>query len=122
MTDPREVVLVERRGAVAIVTLNRPERRNAIKGALLRRLRAVLADLDADPAVRAIVLTGAGNAFCAGMDLAELDSLVDAPDLIVTDPVSGVTGPWARLGTPVGGRSKAPPSRVVSSSGSCATC
>lgn len=57
---------------VAVVTLNRPERRNAISAALMIRLRDVLADLDARPDVRAIVLTGADPAFCAGLDLAEL--------------------------------------------------
>ncbi len=65
-------VLVEVSGQVAIVTLNRPERRNAISAALLTALRAELAALDARGDVAAIVLTGADPAFCAGLDLAEL--------------------------------------------------
>ncbi len=62
----------EERGGVALVTLNRPARRNALSGALLTALRATMAELDGQPAVRAIVLTGADPAFCAGLDLAEL--------------------------------------------------
>lgn len=65
-------VLTHVTGQVATVTLNRPERRNAISGALLSGLRAALAELDASADVRAIVLTGADPAFCAGLDLAEL--------------------------------------------------
>jgi len=68
MTD----VLVEVDNLVAVVTLNRPERRNAITGKLLAGLRDALAGLDARADVRAIVLTGADPAFCAGLDLTEL--------------------------------------------------
>ena len=68
MTD----VLCEIRGVVAVVTLNRPERRNALSAALLAGLRAALAELSADSAVRAIVLTAADPAFCAGLGLTEL--------------------------------------------------
>ena len=65
-------VLVEVDDLVAVVTLNRPERRNAISGKLLAGLRDALAELDARADVRAIVLTGADPAFCAGLDLSEL--------------------------------------------------
>ncbi len=68
MTDVRSEV----DGLVATVTLNRPERRNAISGSLLTQLRATMAELDASPGVRVIVLTGADPAFCAGLDLTEL--------------------------------------------------
>ena len=57
---------------VATVTLNRPERRNAISSALLAELRQILAEVDGRSDVRAIVLTGADPAFCAGLDLNEL--------------------------------------------------
>ncbi len=63
-------VLIERRGAVALLTLNRPEARNAINRAAALALEEALAAADADDEVRAIVLTGAGDkAFSAGMDL-----------------------------------------------------
>jgi len=62
---------MERRGAVAVVTLDRPDRLNAISGALLADLHAALDEANRDATVRAIVLTGAGRAFCAGQDLKE---------------------------------------------------
>jgi 2-(1,2-epoxy-1,2-dihydrophenyl)acetyl-CoA isomerase len=62
-------LLSERDGAVAILTLNRPERLNALTGALGDELHAALRELAGDGAVRAIVLTGAGRAFCSGADL-----------------------------------------------------
>jgi enoyl-CoA hydratase len=65
-------------GLVATVTLNRPQRRNAISGNLLTELRATMAELDASAAVRVIVLTGADPAFCAGLDLTELGQ-ADSP-------------------------------------------
>jgi enoyl-CoA hydratase len=65
-------VLCERRDNVALVTLNRPARRNALSAGLIAALRATVAELDAHPGIRAIVLTGADPAFCAGLDLTEL--------------------------------------------------
>jgi methylglutaconyl-CoA hydratase len=67
------VSLVERAlaGGVLTVTLNDPERRNALSRALTTELVAVLDDADANPAVRVVVLTNAGTTFCAGADLSE---------------------------------------------------
>ena len=65
--------MTERRGAVAVVTLNRPQAMNALSRALRLQLARTIHALDADPEVRAIVLTGAGDrAFSAGLDLKEL--------------------------------------------------
>src|SRR6202007_3356554 len=64
-----EPVLFERRGAAAWITLNQPERRNALGDALGGALGAHLRTAVADPRARAIVLTSAGPAFCAGADL-----------------------------------------------------
>jgi enoyl-CoA hydratase len=62
----------DRRGEVEVLTLNRPEKRNALNKELLTALADAFAELEADDEVKAIVLTGAGDrAFCAGMDLAE---------------------------------------------------
>ena len=69
MSDVLRCELLDR---IAVVTLSRPDRRNALSGELLTTLRATLAELDADPGVRVIVLTGADPAFCAGLDLTEL--------------------------------------------------
>ncbi|MGE3968990.1 MAG: enoyl-CoA hydratase-related protein, partial [Dongiaceae bacterium] len=65
--------LFERRGDVGIVTMNRPERLNAIGGTLLADLHRALVAAMADAAVGAVVLTGAGRAFCAGDDLKEFE-------------------------------------------------
>jgi methylglutaconyl-CoA hydratase len=63
-------VLVERRGAVQWITINRPERRNAMNDAVCDAIAAAMVAATADPEVRAVVLTGAGDrAFCAGADL-----------------------------------------------------
>jgi enoyl-CoA hydratase/carnithine racemase len=67
-----EQVLVDRRGAVAHVLLNRPERYNALSLSLMGELRAALERLSGDGAVRAIVVAGAGRGFSAGHDLAEM--------------------------------------------------
>jgi enoyl-CoA hydratase/carnithine racemase len=65
--------------AVAVVTLNRPEVRNAINDALRTELVAVLERVAADEAVRALVLTGAGKAFCAGGDIAGMKARLESP-------------------------------------------
>jgi enoyl-CoA hydratase len=62
-------VLVERRGAVQIITINRPEAKNALNAAVAAGIRDAADELDADPDLRAGVLTGAGGVFSAGMDL-----------------------------------------------------
>lgn len=74
---PTAPVLVERRGAVALITLNRPDRLNALTVAMESQYFDVLRQSDGDPAVRAIVVTGAGRGFCAGMDMAADDEAAD---------------------------------------------
>ncbi|MFD0019939.1 enoyl-CoA hydratase/isomerase family protein [Streptomyces sp. NPDC058382] len=67
------VLEVEKQGPIAIVTLNRPARRNSFTPEMLVRLADAWDDIEADPAIRVAVLTGAGDAaFCSGGDLAEL--------------------------------------------------
>jgi len=68
---------IETKGAIRILTLNRPEKRNALDTALSRALLEALRAADADETVRCVVLTGAGPAFCAGADLAEFKGLRD---------------------------------------------
>lgn len=66
-----EEVLYEVGEGIATLTLNRPERLNTISGPMLARLTQLLIKANEDPAVRVIVLTGTGRAFCAGLDLVD---------------------------------------------------
>ena len=66
-----EIVLVEKEGPLALITLNRPEKLNALDYALIDRLMEVLDVIEDDDGIRALVLTGAGNrAFSSGADIA----------------------------------------------------
>ena len=78
MSDSDRVLSVVRDGVLTI-TLNRPEKRNAIDAAMLDALLAVLERADIDATVRVIALRGAGKDFCAGMDLDELLASADKP-------------------------------------------
>lgn len=74
MTDSTsESVVYEERGAVALLTLNRPQTLNSFTREMHQRLRDLLDRAEAAPHIRALVLTGAGRGFCAGLDLSELD-------------------------------------------------
>ena len=67
-------VLVEKSDHIATITLNRPDRLNAISGPMLRELSRQLVKADAERDTRVIVLTGAGRGFCAGLDLQAVSS------------------------------------------------
>jgi len=79
MTEP--TVLCEARGAVALVTLNRPQALNSFTRAMHKELWAALDQIESDKAIRACVITGAGRGFCAGADLVEFD-FAPGPDLV----------------------------------------
>lgn len=66
--------LIERRGHVLIVTLNRPKARNALSGPMMALMRQAWDEVDANPDIRVAILTGAGGAFCAGADLKAMTS------------------------------------------------
>ena len=92
---------VELRDHVAHVTLNRPEARNALSRAVNVELARLAAELGADPEVRAIVLTGAGDqAFCAGADLKERKGVPAAESKPYIDAISGAIDAWARIPQP----------------------
>lgn len=75
-----ELVLVRVEKPATILTLNRPDKRNALNRALVTALVEALRQAIADPHTRAIILTATGPAFCAGMDLHELAETLDRPD------------------------------------------
>jgi methylglutaconyl-CoA hydratase len=77
MSDP--LVLYSIQPPAAILTLNRPERRNALSRGLIAALSDCFQRAGEDPAARCVILTGAGSVFCAGMDLAELAESLDLP-------------------------------------------
>jgi enoyl-CoA hydratase len=77
MTAP--VVLYEKTGRIARITLNRPDKLNAINDVLPRALRDAVGEANRDDAVHVIVLSGAGRAFCAGYDLEMRRSRAPSP-------------------------------------------
>jgi len=80
MSDDAELVRLDvRDDAVAIVTLHRPDRLNALSSATAHAFAAAVTAADADERVRALVVAGEGRAFCAGADIAELDTLDGPP-------------------------------------------
>ncbi|WP_207837604.1 enoyl-CoA hydratase [Williamsia soli] len=103
MSEGVDLVLSERvpteAGATAVVTLNRPDARNALTGTLIVQLREALASADADDSVGAVVLTGADPAFCAGVDLRMLGSEGGWDDVNVPGVPTGF--PWVPLSKPI---------------------
>ncbi len=82
----RPLLVREQRGPIAVITMNRPEQRNALSRALMAQLRDTIDELSVDEKIRAVVLTGARPAFCAGLDLKEaaaIDAAADAEEQTV---------------------------------------
>ncbi|HQX63922.1 MAG TPA: enoyl-CoA hydratase, partial [Thermomicrobiales bacterium] len=95
-TDVTKDVLFERRGRVAWVTFNRPEARNAMTFAMYDRLASICDEVEADPEIRVLVLTGAGEkAFVAGTDISQFRAFSGPQDAI--DYEARIEGALARL-------------------------
>jgi enoyl-CoA hydratase/carnithine racemase len=86
-----ESLNVDRQDGVVTVTMNRPERKNAINGVMLRELRAIFEEVEDQDQDRAMVLTGAGGAFCSGADLSD-------PNGPANDPTRSGLARMRRLG------------------------
>lgn len=99
-----DVLMVEDRGAVRILTLNRPDKLNALNHALTRALLDALQATDASERVGAVVLTGAGRAFCAGADISEFSHLTaEAPEAVAArgDLTMRLHGCFSKMAKPV---------------------
>jgi enoyl-CoA hydratase len=97
MTENSPLVDFHRRGAGGWLTLNRPARRNALTPRLLADLHGGLDACDADPRIRAVVITGAGAAFCAGADLDYFLGRLDEPDGCTTFTAELLDPLWSLL-------------------------
>jgi 2-(1,2-epoxy-1,2-dihydrophenyl)acetyl-CoA isomerase len=112
MTD--DPLLYERDDGLAMLTLNRPEVYNAIDDALIRALLDALVDCDEDATVRAVMITGAGKAFCSGGNLKAMKAEADAHGTAgpflkrLTVPVHGAIATMARMEKPVLGAVNGP--------------
>jgi enoyl-CoA hydratase len=95
-------LLIEHGPGHAVITLNRPDKLNALNSAVLAALDDALDDLTADPAVRGVIVTGAGSrAFCAGADLAELHGIGSAEAAELLANGQRIIGRLGKLGVPV---------------------
>lgn len=97
-------LLMEDRGAVRILTLNRPEKHNALNTVLTQELLDSLRAADRDPAIHAVVLTGAGKSFCAGADTTEFSALTPEDPQAVTaraDLTTALHLVFSQMNTPV---------------------
>ena len=70
-----DLVRLEKKGAVAIVTIDRPDALNAINAAVVDRFNLAVDEIEADAGIRAVVVTGAGRAFVAGADISEMKGM-----------------------------------------------
>ena len=70
-------ILIDQKDRVLVITLNRPERLNAISRDMLNELSAKVVEADKDPDIRCIVLTGSGKGFCAGLDLIDTSGRIE---------------------------------------------
>jgi methylglutaconyl-CoA hydratase len=80
-----ELVRYQHRAPAALISLNRPEKRNALSRALIAEIRTAFERAAADVQVRCVILTGEGSVFCAGMDLEELQGTIGAESEVVWD-------------------------------------
>jgi enoyl-CoA hydratase len=92
MTSTYETILIERDGRVGTITLNRPQALNALNSQLMSDVTTAAAELDSDPGIGAIVITGSAKAFAAGADIKEMSNLSFA-DVFSAD----FFGAWAKL-------------------------
>src|SRR5947209_10408847 len=94
-----DLILYELHSPAAIITLNRADKRNALSRALIAALATSFRRAETDPAVRNVILTGAGTAFCAGMDLDELRGTLDDRAGLVWDDAAKLAALYDQIYT-----------------------
>src|SRR4051812_22952954 len=99
---------VQLEGHVATLTLHNPERKNALGPQLINELLWALDDASDDPEVRVLVLTGSGNAFCAGADLTQMSGAMQSPPLEPRGDFGDLLERFPALGKPVVARVHGP--------------
>jgi methylglutaconyl-CoA hydratase len=90
MTEVDDSVLYAREGNIGRITLNRPEKRNALNDAMIAGLKSALRKVKGDKDVRALVITGSGKDFCSGADLAALERILQSSVEINTDDANSL--------------------------------
>ena len=103
MNEKADAVTYEKKDKIAFVTLNRPEKNNALTNEVIKKLRGIWVDYESDPEMRVAILTGSGKTFCTGMDLEEarpgflpdLDSCMPNLGIEITKPIIGAINGWA---------------------------
>ena len=85
-----EYIIYERKGPIAYITLNRPEKLNALNAGLMTEFREAVGVVDADTEIRALIITGAGRAFSSGFDIQKSNHSID--------PSSGTPDAWRTVG------------------------
>jgi len=94
---PYQSILLERAGSVATITLNRPDAYNALTLPLARELFQAVLEVDEDPAVRCVVLTGAGKAFCGGGDVKDFADSLPRVGILLKELTTFIHGAVSRL-------------------------
>jgi enoyl-CoA hydratase len=94
-----EVLLLEKKDGIALITLNRPEAMNALSAQLRAAIAEAFRDVQRDGSVRVAILTGAGRAFCAGLDLKELGG--EDPDSAAAETEGGLIAAMAAFDGPI---------------------
>ena len=103
MNERTDAVTYEKRDNIAFVTLNQPEKNNALTNEVIKKLRGIWVEYESDPEMRVAILTGRGKTFCTGMDLEEveqgllpdLDSCMPNLGIEITKPIIGAINGWA---------------------------
>lgn len=91
--DYSQNVLFDRRGAIGVLTLNRPQKRNALNAAVMDDIARILKEMDEDPSLRVGVVLGAGKTFAAGVDISQMKDIT-YPDTYAQD----FLGAWQGIG------------------------